>query len=140
MYIRLDLNLPKSTCLCLWSAWIKVCTTIPTPSCFSFLLVILFIYILNAIPLPSFLPFHKPPSPPPSLCLYEGAPLPAHPLLLQRLSIPLSCVIKPPQDQGALLLINVYKYSHVVYIFCLIYREILFKAVMHKDIFLLNIS
>jgi hypothetical protein len=43
--------------------------------------------------------FHSPLSSVPSPCFYEGAPLPTHPLLPQQPSIPLSWVIKPPQDQ-----------------------------------------
>ena len=41
----------------------------------------------------------------PSHCLYEGAPLPAYPLLSQHPSIPLLWAIKPPQDQGSPLLL-----------------------------------
>jgi hypothetical protein len=62
-------------------------------------LVILFIFISNVIPLPSF-PSTSP-LPPPSPCLYEGAPPRTHPLLPQWPSIPLYWVIKPPQVQGA---------------------------------------
>jgi hypothetical protein len=64
-----------------------------------FLLVILFIYISNVIPLPSF-PSTNPLSPPLTPCLYEGAPPPAHPLPLQCPSIPLCWVIESSQDQG----------------------------------------
>jgi hypothetical protein len=68
---------------------------------FSFLLVILFIYISNVIPLPS-LPSTSPHPLLPPTCLHEGAPHPStHPLLLQWPSISLFWVIKPPQDQGA---------------------------------------
>ena len=34
----------------------------------------------------------------PHSCLYEAAPLPAHPLLPHQFSIPVSWTIKPPQD------------------------------------------
>jgi hypothetical protein len=69
----------------------------PAPPCpFYFL----FIYFIGY--LPSQFLLHKP-LPPLFLggCLYECAPPPAHPLLLQQSSIPLSCVIKHPLDQGA---------------------------------------
>jgi len=69
--------------------------------CVCVLWVILFIYISNVIPLPSF-PSTNPLSPPPSPCLYDGAPSPAcPPTPAQQPSIPQSWVIKPPQDQGA---------------------------------------
>jgi hypothetical protein len=56
-------------------------------------LVILFIYISNVFPLPSF-PSTSRLSPPPSPCLYEGAPPPFHPLLSQQPSGSLSWIIK----------------------------------------------
>ena len=71
---------------------------------FFLLLVILFIYISNVSPLPSF-PSTSPLSSPPSPCLYESVPPPAHQLLPQQHSVPLSWVIKSPQDPGALLLV-----------------------------------
>jgi hypothetical protein len=78
-------------------------------------IVILFIYISNVIPLPSF-PSTNSLSPPPSACLYEGAPLPTHPLGLQPPSVSLSWVIKPPLDQGAPLPVMLDK-AFLCYIF-----------------------
>jgi hypothetical protein len=68
---------------------------------FSLLLDIFFIYISNVILFTGLLP-HKAPYPP-SPCLYEGAPLPTHPLLLSCPGIPLHWGIEPPQAQGPLL-------------------------------------
>jgi hypothetical protein len=71
----------------------------------TFLLIVLFVYVSNDSPLPSYpytIPFPHPISPihtPP--CLYEGVPLPTHPLLPQPSSIPLCWSIKPPQDQAS---------------------------------------
>jgi hypothetical protein len=48
------------------------------------------------------LPF-RPPSHPPSLCFYEGAHPPTHPLLSSRPGIPLHWDIEHPQAQGPLL-------------------------------------
>ena len=62
---------------------------------------IVFIYISNVIPLPSFPSTCKSPIPPPPPGCYEGIPPPTHPLLPHHPSIPLH--IKPPQDQGAAL-------------------------------------
>jgi hypothetical protein len=71
---------------------------------FIFLLIIPFIYISNDIPLPGYLTHTFPPSHNfpllPPFCLYEGAPLPTHPLLPHHSSIPLHWGIKPPWDQG----------------------------------------
>jgi hypothetical protein len=65
---------------------------------FKFLLIILFVYISNDIPLPGY-PSTNPHSIPPQarpLCLYEGAPLPIHLLPPYPSSIPLWWGIKPP--------------------------------------------
>jgi hypothetical protein len=67
-----------------------------------FLLVILFIYISNDIPLLIF-PSTNPLSLFPTPCLNEGAPPPTYPLQPQCPRIPLYWIIKPPQDQGPLL-------------------------------------
>jgi hypothetical protein len=65
------------------------------------LVIFLFICISNVIPIPSF-PSTSPLSPPPSPCLYEGAPSSTKPPLLPRWpNIPLSWIIKPPLDQRA---------------------------------------
>ena len=64
---------------------------------FSFLLIILFIYISGDILLPGY-PSTNPhliPPLPSSLCLYEGAPPPTHPLLPHPSSIPLYLGFKP---------------------------------------------
>ena len=63
---------------------------------FSFVLIILFVYISNDIPLPGF-----PSTTPFPLCLQEDTPLPTHLLSPHCPSIPLHWSIKPPQDQGA---------------------------------------
>ena len=65
---------------------------------FLFLLIILFIYISNDIPLPG-----TPNPMPPTLCLYEDALPPTHPLLTHHSYMPLCWGIKPPQDQGPLI-------------------------------------
>ena len=62
------------------------------------LLVILFIYISNLIPIPSF-PSTNSHSYPKSPSLYVGVPPPNHPLLPHRPNISLCWVIEPPQDQ-----------------------------------------
>ena len=63
-----------------------------------FFLVILFVSISNVIPsFPSICPYSLL-SP---LFLYEGAPPPAHPLLLQCPSVILSWIIKPQKGKGA---------------------------------------
>jgi hypothetical protein len=62
------------------------------------LLVILFIYISNAISLPGFSSAH-PLSHPPSACCYEGAPPYTHSLLPHCPCIPLHWGIKPSPDQ-----------------------------------------
>ena len=67
---------------------------------FSFFLDIFFIYISNVFPFPVLL-FGNPSSHPPSLCLYEGAPLPTHPS--SRPGIPLYWGIEHIQAQGPLL-------------------------------------
>jgi hypothetical protein len=64
------------------------------------LFIIYFIYLLFKYYPPTQFPLHKPPSPFPSPCLYEGFPPPAHPLLPQHPNIPLPWVIESPQDQG----------------------------------------
>jgi hypothetical protein len=69
---------------------------------FFFLMVILFIYNSNVIPLPGF-PSDPPLIPLTSPCLHEGAPPPTHPLLPPHPGISLHLVIKPSQDQGPLL-------------------------------------
>jgi hypothetical protein len=62
-----------------------------------FLLVILFTFqMLSPFPVS---PSEIPPPPPP--CLFEGAPLPVHPLLPHHPNIPLPLGIKPWQDQGS---------------------------------------
>jgi hypothetical protein len=63
-----------------------------------FLLDILFIYISNAIPFPSF-PL-QPSYPIPSCCFSDGAPVPMHALLPYYPSISLDCGIEPSKDQG----------------------------------------
>lgn len=65
-----------------------------------FLLIILFIYLSNVIPLPIF-PSTSSLSLPPYPYLYEGALPPFYPLLPQWRSIPLSWVLKPPKNQEA---------------------------------------
>jgi hypothetical protein len=53
--------------------------------------------MLSSFPIsPPQAPYHLSPSP----CLYEGAPPPAHPTLLQCLSISLPWLIESAQDQG----------------------------------------
>jgi hypothetical protein len=102
-------------------------TAISTPIfLFLFLLVILFIYISNVIPLPSF-PSTSPLSCPPSPCLYGGAPPPAHTPLPQWPSVPLSCVIKPPQtslpvmpDKAILCYISSWSHGYPLCTLCLV--------------------
>ena len=65
----------------------------------------LFVYLYFKCYPPSQFPLHKPSFP--SFCLYEGAPLPAHPLLPYQPSIPLPW--EPPQNQGAPLSVMPHK-------------------------------
>ena len=87
-----------------WSRFIELffsCFTyvrIPLTIYFGFLLVVLSI----CIQMLSRFPLCNPPSHPP-LCLYGGAPPPAHPFLPYRSTIPSHWGIKSPQHQGSLL-------------------------------------
>jgi hypothetical protein len=70
---------------------------------FPFFFIGYFIYLhFNVILLPSF-PSTNTLTPPPSHCFHEGAPLLPHTTTpASAPSIPLHCVIEPPQDQGPL--------------------------------------
>jgi hypothetical protein len=69
-------------------------------SSFKHLLIILFYYITNAVPL-SGLPLIYPLIQPSLLCLKESAPPPTHPPLPDSSSISILWRINPPQDQVA---------------------------------------
>jgi hypothetical protein len=72
-------------------------------------------YISNVIPFPGF-PFGNSLSYSPSPCLYEGAPLPTHPLQPSRLGIPLHWDMDFPQAQELLFSLMSNKAISAIYV------------------------